>query len=118
MRLPSYLHVLSERETEAYVDGSLSAKCSSGLAVDEAAPDHTTLTKLKRTIEKRAKEDVLNELLDDVVARAIGLPRQSVGEWRSEPSRQWTTHTLADVNVSKADHLQARRKPRWDRDAR
>jgi hypothetical protein len=35
MLLLSYLYNLSERQTEVYVNDSLSAKCFLGLAVDE-----------------------------------------------------------------------------------
>ena len=50
MLLVSYLYDLSERQTEAFVNDSLSAKCFLGLAVDEGGPDHSTLTAFKRRI--------------------------------------------------------------------
>ena len=44
MLVLSYLYDLSERQTEVFVNDSLSAKCFVGLAVDEQGPDHSTLT--------------------------------------------------------------------------
>jgi transposase len=45
MLLVSYLYDLSERQTEVVANDSLSIKWFLGLAVDEPAPDHSTLTK-------------------------------------------------------------------------
>ncbi|MGC9358155.1 MAG: transposase [Anaerolineae bacterium] len=57
---------------EAYVNDSLSAKWFLGMAVDETAPDHLTLTKFEERIEKRGKEALLEELLEEVVMMAVG----------------------------------------------
>lgn len=113
MLLLSYLYDLSERQTEAYVNDSLSAKCFLGLAVDEAGPDHSTLTKFKERIEKQGKEALLEELLRDVIAMAM-----SKGVAFGSIQVVDSTHTLADVNVSKDDHRDDQGKPRRDRDAR
>jgi IS5 family transposase len=113
MLLLSYLYDLSERQTEAYVNDSLSAKCFLGLAVDEAGPDHSTLTKFKERIEKQGKEALLEELLRDVIAMAI-----SKGVAFGSIQVVDSTHTLAEVNVSKDDHREDQGKPRRDRDAR
>jgi IS5 family transposase len=113
MLLISFLYDLSERQAEAYVNDSLSAKCFLGLAVDEAGPDHSTLTKFKERIEKHGKEALLEELLRDVVA--MGMSKGVVfGSIQVVDS----THTLADVNVSKDDHRDDQGKPRRDREAR
>ncbi|NLE45339.1 MAG: transposase [Chloroflexi bacterium] len=50
MLVLSYLYDLSERQTEVFVNDSLSAKCFLELAVDESGPDHSTLTAFKRRI--------------------------------------------------------------------
>ena len=63
MLVLSYLYDRSERETEGYVNDSLSARWFLGLAVDEAAPDHSTLTAFKRRILDRGGEGCLRELL-------------------------------------------------------
>ncbi|NIT60216.1 MAG: hypothetical protein GWN00_29620, partial [Aliifodinibius sp.] len=53
MEMIAYLYNLSERQVEAYVNDNLSAKYFVGLAVDQKAPDHSTLTKFrKRLIEQ------------------------------------------------------------------
>jgi transposase len=67
----AYLYDLSERQTEVFVNDSLSAKCFLGLAVNEAGPDHSTLTKFKKRIEKRGKEALLEELLEAVIVMAM-----------------------------------------------
>ncbi len=54
-----HLYDLSERSTEAYVNDSLSAKWFIGQAVDEAGPDHSTLTAIKRRILDRGGERCL-----------------------------------------------------------
>ncbi len=114
MLLLAYLYDLSERRTEAFVNDSLSAKYFLGLAVDEAAPDHSTLTAFKRRIVRRGGESLLEELLVEVVqaARRQGVVFGSIQVVDS-------THTLADVNVSKDDRRQKKEgKPPRDSGAR
>jgi len=98
MLLLSYLYDLSERRTEAFVNDSLSAKYFLGLAIDEPAPDHSTLTAFKRRIVRRGGEGLLEELLREVVQAA---QRQGVtfGSIQVVDS----THTIANVNVAKDD---------------
>jgi IS5 family transposase len=98
MLLLAYLFGLSERQTEDSVKDSLSAKCFLGLAVDEEGPDHSTLTKFKVRIEKHGKEALLEELLRDVRVTAM-----SKGVEFGYIQVVDSTHTLADVNVSKDD---------------
>ena len=105
----SYLYGLSERQVEQYVNDSLSAKWFLGMAVDEAAPDHSTLTKFKQRIERRGKEALLEELLRDVVAMAM---RKGV-EFGSIQLVD-STHSLADVNVAKDDRRHDQGRPRRD----
>ena len=96
MLLVSYLYDLSERQTEAYVNDSLSAKCFLGLAVDEQVPDHSTLARFKDRIVKRGREASLQELLVEIVLRArergVGFGTIQVVD---------STHTIADVNTLK-----------------
>jgi len=113
MLLLSYLYDLSERQTEAYVNDSFSAKCFLGLAADERGPDHSTLTKFKSRIEKRGKEEVLEELLREVIGMAIG-QGVAFGSIQVVDS----THTLADVNVAKDDRRNDQGQGRRDGDAR
>jgi IS5 family transposase len=98
MLLLSYLYNLSERQTEVHVNDSLSAKYFLGLAIDEAAPDHSTLTAFKRRIVRQGGEVLLEALLVEVVRTA---QRQGVvfGSIQVVDS----TYTVADVNVAKED---------------
>lgn len=114
MLLLAYLYNLSERQTEAYVNDSLSAKCFLGLAVDEAAPDHSTLTAFKRRIVERGKEACLQALLNEIVkqAREQGIQFGSIQVVDS-------THTLAHVNTEKDERRQNKEgKPPRDEGAR
>lgn len=114
MLLLSYLYNLSERQTEVYCNDSLSAKCFLGLAVDEPAPDHSTLTAFKRRIIETGGERTLRELLAEIVATAV---RQGVqfGSIQLVDS----THTVANVNVEKDERRQAKEgQEARDREAR
>ena len=113
MLLLSYLYELSERQTEAYVNDSISAKWFLGLAANERGPDHSTLTKFKSRIEKRGKEALLEELLEEVTAMAVG-QGVSFGTIQVVDS----THTLADVNVAKDNRRNDEGQGRRDGDAR
>jgi IS5 family transposase len=101
MLLLSYLYDLSERQTEVYVNDSLSAKCFLGLAVDEAGPDHTTLTAFKRRIVEGGGEVLLQEMLAELVCQA-----QEKGVEFGEVQLVDSTHSLADVNTSKDERRQ------------
>jgi len=109
MLLLSYLYNLSERQTETYVNDSLSAKYFLGLAVDEVGPDHSTLTAFKRRIVERGDGDALAHLLEEIVRAAIerGIEFGSIQIVDS-------THTGADVNVRKDE----RRKQERDGEGR
>lgn len=110
----SYLYDLSERQTEAFVNDSLSVKCFLGLAVDEKGPDHSTLTVFKRRIGERGGESELEQLLREMVKQA-----QERGVEFGAIQVVDSTHTVADVNVSKDDVRQKRDgKPARDKDAR
>jgi IS5 family transposase len=114
MLVLSYLYDLSERQTETYVNDSLSAKWFLGLAVDKAAPDHSTLTAFKRRVEEGGGERCLRELLEEIVRQAIeaGVVFGSIQVVDS-------THTVADVNVNKDKRRQEKEgKERRDRGAR
>jgi len=50
MELIAYFYQLSERQVENYVNENLPAKYFVGLAVDQKAPDHSTLTKFKERL--------------------------------------------------------------------
>ena len=57
MLLVSYLYNLSERQTEEAVNDNLPIKYFVGLAVDERAPDHSTLTAFKRRLTENRRAE-------------------------------------------------------------
>ena len=69
MLLLSYLYDLSERQIEMHVNDSLSAKYFLGQAIDEAAPDHSTLTAFKGRIVRRGGEGLLVEVVVETARR-------------------------------------------------
>jgi len=101
MLLLCYLYDMSHRRVESYVNDSLSAKWFLGLAVDEPAPDHTTLTVFKRRVVEHGGQDCLVGLLGEVVRQAVeqGIEFGSIQVVDS-------THTEADVNIPKDDRRQ------------
>lgn len=113
MLLLSYLYDLSERQTEMYVNDSLSAKCFLGLAVDETGPDHSTLTVFKRRIIEGGGEVRLQELLAELVQQAL-----DQGVEFGEVQLVDSTHTVADVNTRKDERRQKKGQGPRDRGAR
>lgn len=99
MLVLAYLYNMSERATEAYVNDSFSAKWFLGLAGDEAAPDHSTLTAFKRRIIKKGGEQCLQELLGEIIRQAA-----KAGVAFGTVQVVDSTHTVANVNVAKDDH--------------
>jgi IS5 family transposase len=101
MLLLSYLYGLSERQTEVYVNDSLSAKWFLGMAVDEAGPDHTTLTIFKGRIVEQGGEACLQALLAEIVWQA-----HEQGVVFGAVQLVDSTHTVANVNTTKDDRRQ------------
>jgi len=114
MLLLSYLYNLSERQTEVYVNDSLSAKGFLGLAVDEVGPDHSTMTAFKQRIVEGGGQQELAGLLEEVVHMALqqGVAFGSIQVVDS-------THSIADVNVGKDESRQKKEgEPGRGEDAR
>ncbi|MDP2965583.1 MAG: transposase [Pelolinea sp.] len=99
MLLVAYLYNLSERQTEAYINDSMSAKYFLGLGMDQFAPDHTTLTKFKERIILRKRELKIEQLLADIVQTALEL-----GIHFGSIQVVDSTHSTADVNIYKEDN--------------
>ena len=101
MLLVSFLYDLSERQTEEVVNYHLPIKWFVGLAVNEKAPDHSTLTAFKaRLIENGsigAFEGMLREII--TIAQESGVEFGSIQVMDS-------VHTVADVNTDKDDRRQ------------
>jgi IS5 family transposase len=115
MLLISHLYNLSERQTEELGNDSLSVKCFLGLAADERAPDHSTLSLFKARLLKgegtRAYEALVEEVVGLAQEKGIVLGRVQVVD---------SVHSIANVNVAVAADDQRRQagdKPR-DPDAR
>jgi IS5 family transposase len=112
MLLLAYLYNLSERQVEAWVNDSLAAKYFLGLAVDEPAPDHSTLSTFKRRLVERGQEACLQEILQEIIRQALACGVQ-FGSVQVVDS----TVIEADVNVAKEGQRQAAGQAPRDADA-
>ena len=109
----SYLYGVSEREVEQLVNYHLVVKWFVGLAVDEAAPDHSSLTVFKNRFLREDTWERLVSCFDDLLqqAREQGL---EIGHIQILDS----VHTQADVNMDKERKRQDRGQSPRDPDAR
>jgi len=96
MEIVAYLNNLSERQVEAYVNDNLSAKYFVGLAVDQQAPDHSTLTKFRKRLMDRGKLATFEEMLAEIIQIALESGVQ-FGSIQIVDS----VHSIANVNTSK-----------------
>lgn len=96
MLLVSFLYNLSERQTEQMVNENIPMKFFVGLAVDEKAPDHSTLTAFKARLKTNGYEEAFEKILLEIVkiAREKGIQFGAVQVMDS-------VHTAADVNTAK-----------------
>jgi IS5 family transposase len=101
MLLVAFLYNLSERQVEEVANFNLAVKCFLGLAADELAPDHSTLTAFKRRIVENGRLTAFEELLTEIVAigREQGIRFGSIQVLDS-------VHSIADVNVEKDEARQ------------
>jgi IS5 family transposase len=67
MEIIAYLYKLSERQVEVYINENIPAKFFVGLAVDQKAPDHSTLTVFHERLLTRGKLEVFEEMLDEII---------------------------------------------------
>jgi len=109
----AYLYQLTERQVEAYVNENLPAKYFVGLAVDQPAPDHSTLTVFRERLLKRGKLKVFEEMLEEIVQIALqsGIQFGSIQIVDS-------VHSIANVNTQKDRSQQKKGKEPRDPDAR
>jgi IS5 family transposase len=113
MLLLSYLYNVSERQVEDLCNLYLPAKYLLGLGVEERAPDHSTLTAFKNRILENGKQAAFEGLLRSVIELA-----QEEGVAFGSLQIVDSTHTVADVNVSKDKAREKQGQPRRDRSAR
>jgi len=65
-----YLFNVSDREIERFVNDSISMKNFLGLAVSEAAPDHSSLSVFRSRIIKEGRIGLLKEIFEDIIFSA------------------------------------------------
>jgi IS5 family transposase len=114
MLLVAYLYNLSERQVEEVANFNLPVKCFLGLAADELAPDHSTLTAFKSRIIQNGRLAAFEKLLAEIIGIA-----QEQGIHFGSIQVMDSVHTLADVNVEKDEHRQDKQgKPPRDPNAK
>ena len=114
MLLVSYLYDLSERQTEEMVDYHLPIKCFVGLAVNEKAPDHSTLTAFKTRLLENGSIGAFEGMLTEIITIA-----QEKGVRFGSIQVMDSVHTVADVNTEKDQRRQKKEgKPPRDPHAR
>lgn len=108
----AYLYHLSERQVEVYVNENLPAKFFVGLAVDQKAPDHSTMTVFRERLLQRGKLKVFEEMLAEIVQMALqgGVQFGSIQIVDS-------VHSVANVNTAKDKKRQGKGKGPHDPDA-
>ena len=112
MLLLSYLFNISERQVEEVVNDSLSAKWFVGLAANEAAPDHASLTVFKNRLIEAGGMKAYQELFDEIIKLAQG-KGVKFGKLQVVDS----VHLVADVNVGKDRERQKGGEAPRDKDA-
>ncbi len=112
MLFVSYLYDVSERSVEELVNFHLVVKWFIGLAVDESAPDHSSLTVFKDRYLRPGKEEHLmacfKEIIQESVAQGVELGDLQILD---------SVHTQADVNAEKDKRRQEAGKPPRDPEA-
>ena len=108
----SFLYDISERQTENLVTFDMVAKCFVGLAVDEPAPDHSTLSLFKGRLLQNKKTTAFEMLLQEiiVIAKEQGVVFGSLQVLDS-------VHVIANVNVAKDEARRRQGEPARDGDA-
>jgi IS5 family transposase len=101
MLLVSYLYDLSERQVEEMVNYHLPMKYFVGLAVNERAPDHSTLTAFKGRVQDNGHLAAFDQMLAEIVVMAGEL-----GVVFGEIQVLHSVHTVADVNTQKDESRQ------------
>ncbi len=111
--LIAFLYNLSERQVEVYISENLPAKYFVGLAVDQKAPDHSTLTVFRERLLQRGKLQVFEEMLAEIVQIA-----QQKGVQFGSIQIVDSVHSVAHVNTAKDPQRQGKGKAPHDPDAR
>ena len=112
MELVAYLYKLTERQVEVYINENLPAKYFIGLAVDQKAPDHSTLSVFRERLIKRGKWEIFEEMLEEIIGIA-----QRGGIRFGAIQIIDSVHSIADVNTDKDQKRQGKGKGPRDPDA-
>lgn len=120
VELIAYLYNITERQVEVYINENMPAKYFVGLAVDQKAPDHSTLTVFRERLVQRGKMNVFQELLEEIVQSALesGI---KFGSIQIVDSQSWPgqgVHSIANVNTDKDQKRQKKSKGPRDPDAK
>ena len=113
VELIAYLYNLTERQVEVYVNENLPAKYFVGLAVDQCAPDHSTLTVFRKRLLERGKLTIFEDMLADIVRMA-----QEQGVQMGSIQIVDSVHSTADVNTAKDKKRKDKDQGPRDPDAR
>ena len=110
----TYLYGCSERDVERWVNDSLSAHYFLGLALDEPAPDHSSLTKFKNRLMKDNEagerlQAIFDRFLDQACDHGLSFGKIQLVD---------SVHTQADVNGEKEAGRQEKGAPPRDPEAR
>ncbi|MCW4004306.1 MAG: transposase [Candidatus Bathyarchaeota archaeon] len=112
VELLAYLYNLSERQVEVYINENIPAKYFLGMAVDEKAPDHSSLTVFRERLVRCGKEEAFREILEEIVKMALRKGIQ-FGAIQIVDS----VHSIANVNTDKDEQRQKKGKTPRDPDA-
>lgn len=112
MLVIAYLYNLSERQTEEVVNFQLPVKEFVGLAVDEPAPDHSTLCLFKRRLRQAGRWTHFQQVNDDILRQAM-----AAGVTLGKIQVVDSVHTVADVDNEADRKRQEQGQPARDPDA-
>ncbi len=108
----SFLYGISERDVERAIIDSLAMKYFLGLAADQRAPDHSTLTVFKNRIIAQGNWEplvvIFDGIIQQVMAHGLKLGPTQIGD---------SVHPEADVNNEKDRERQEKGQPPRDPDA-
>ena len=109
MLLITYLYNLSERQAEEVVNFQLPVKEFVGLAVDEPAPDHSTLCLFKRRLAEAGQWKYFQLVCDAIVRHAL-----QAGIVMGQIQVVDSVHTVADVDHAAERDRHAKGQPPRD----
>ncbi len=112
MLVVAYLYNLSERQTEEVVNFQLPVKEFVGLAVDEPAPDHSTLCLFKRRLRQAGRWTHFQGINDEILRQAV-----SAGVTLGKIQVVDSVHTVANVDNDADRKRQEQGEPARDPEA-